>query len=361
MDIDKKIQEQKAGEDAIQNQVIGDNNKQFVAKTQYNTVVNGAPINDIISLTATVSAEATRQAVAMCTRVAEETVLSRMSEFEKIWVPKISGMENAVNNLIDPKFQFMIRDANITAAKSSREEDLAILAELLACHIEKGDDKKIDSGINKAIDIVNEVDLDSLCALTILLTVLNITPLSSDIDEGLGVLNNLYRKLLTCSLPKGDAWIDNLNVVGAINILSGNFYKLDKLMSARLDGFMCTGIKVNSDEHMQAISILERNGLPKLLLTPNKCLSDHVCLPIAQISRLKPEIKPIIELYSKDKTLIEEAKANFMNKWDSYEALKTVKDWINNIPLYFRVNSVGKALAQTNAKRCYPGFPDLIN
>ena len=38
-----------------------------------------------------------------------------------------------------------------------------------------------------------------------------------------------------------------------------------------------------------------------------------------------------------------------------------VKDWINNIPLYFRVNSVGKALAQTNAKRCYPDFPDLIN
>ena len=34
--------------------------------------------------------------------------------------------------------------------------------------------------------------------------------------------------------------------------------ELDKLMSTRLDGFMCTGIKVNSDEHMQAISILEK-------------------------------------------------------------------------------------------------------
>lgn len=49
-----------------------------------------------------------------------------------------------------------------------------------------------------------------------------------------------------------------------------------------------------------------------------------------------------------------------MNKWDTFDALKIVKEWFNNIPVFFRINSVGKALAQTNAKRCYSGFPDLI-
>jgi hypothetical protein len=49
-----------------------------------------------------------------------------------------------------------------------------------------------------------------------------------------------------------------------------------------------------------------------------------------------------------------------MNKWDKYETLRIVKEWFNNIPVFFRINSVGKALAQTNAKRSYSGFPDLI-
>ena len=49
-----------------------------------------------------------------------------------------------------------------------------------------------------------------------------------------------------------------------------------------------------------------------------------------------------------------------MSMWDSYEILRVIHEWFDNIPIFFRINSVGKALAQTNAKRCYPSFPDLI-
>ena len=83
-------------------------------------------------------------------------------------------------------------------------------------------------------------------------------------------------------------------------------------------------------------------------------------MPIVNNAELEPELKPILELYSKDKVLQQTINDNFMNKWDTYDALKIVKEWFNNIPVFFRINSVGKALAQTNAKRCYSGFPDLI-
>ena len=227
-------------------------------------------------------------------------------------------------------------------------------------HIEKGHDVKIDAGINRAISVVHEVDLDSLCALTVILSILNIWPVSGNVDRGLQVLDNLYSKLLTTALPKGDAWVDNLNVVGAINILSGNFYNIERLMSARLDGYICVGIKAGTKEYEEALQILERNGFSEAILQSNTCMPGYMRLPIVKISELKEELKPIFSLYSKDSSLLAQAKKNFMIKWDSYGTLKMVREWFEQVPVYFRINSVGNVLAQTNAKRCYPDFPDLI-
>ena len=365
MDMSRKNQEQVAGDNALQNQIIGDNTHQVVIDTQHNTVthnytITGVPASDIVALTTTVSTQVTQQALALCTQVVEETVLTKINAFEQVWTPRISSMENFVSHLMDPKFQFMIRDANITAAKSSRAEDLNMLSELLACHIEKGNDIKIDAGINRAISIVNEVDLDSLCALTVVVAILNIVPIDGNIDRGLSILNDLYSKLLSCNLPEGDAWIDNLNVVGAINIQSGKFNELSNIISSRINGYVCAGIKYGTNEYEQAIEILEKNGFSHEALVQNELLPDYTRLQIAEISSLKSELNPIIDLYSKDEALLEKVKTEFMNKWDSYKVLKKAREWFDNIPIFFRINSVGRALAQTNAKRCYPSFPDLI-
>lgn len=353
MDLSKKHQEQVAGDNSTQNQVVGTQNNTYVT-------VNGVSIPDIATFTTTVSTQVTQQALSLCTQVAYDVACKKMSEFESVWLPRVQHMEKAIDNFADPKFQFMLRDANITAAKSTRTEDLNMLSELLACHIEKGNDIKIDAGINRAIGIVNEVDLDSLCALTIVLAILSVVPTDGNVDVGLSVLNDLYSKLLCCNLPEGDAWIDNLNVVGAINIQSGNFNKLDKIISTRLDGYMCVGIKTETAEYEQAIKILNENKISEGALIHNVFLSDYVRLNISDISSLKPELKPIVDLYSKDNALFKQVQTEFMNKWDSYDILRIVRGWFDKIPMFFRINSVGKALAQTNAKRCYPSFPDLI-
>lgn len=360
MDIEKKHQEQTAGDNALQNQLIGDHSSLTVIGEQHNVTVSGMPMPDIVRLTATVSAEVTKLAVDMCTQVAEDKVRSKMHDFGQVWIPRITKMEKAVDHLMDPKFQFMLRDANITAAKSSREEDLKMLSELLACHIEKGSNLKIDAGINRAISIVNEVDMDSLCALTVALTILHITPDSGDINKGLAILNKLYTDLHVVDLPRDNDWIDNLNIVGAINLLGGHFNKMKDILSSMLDGYICTGIQDGSKEHEQAIKLLEAHGFSRGFLVPNVCLPGYLRLFIADTGSLDPRLKPVIELYFKDKKLLETAKNNFMAMWDSYAVLKEVKNWFNDIPTFFRINSVGKALAQTYAKRCYPGFPDLI-
>ncbi|MBO7552988.1 MAG: hypothetical protein J6T82_03025 [Bacteroidaceae bacterium] len=361
MNISKTHQEQRAGDNSSQYQQIGDNSNQTIIGNQTNNVsITTSALPDVVSFTTMVSTQVTAQALKLCTQVSHEICKDRMEKFESQWVPVITKMENAVNNLIDPKFQFMIRDANISAAKSSRQEDLEMLTQLLVCHIEKGSDMIKDAGINKAIQIVNEIDYDSLCGLTCVATILKTIPTAPCVSEGLKVMDGLFSKLLYTELPKGDNWIDHLDVLKAVGIKSGNFYKLNIILSSNYDGYACAGIKEGSEEHKKALEILEMNHYELNCLLPNECLPGYLRIGCSNKGELKPELKPIIDLYSKDDNLLKLAQSSFMEKWDSYEKLKKIREWFEEIPLFFRITSVGYALAQTNAKRCYPNFPDLI-
>lgn len=357
MDLSRKNQEQVAGDNSTQNQVVGQQ-----VNTTYNTSVtlNGPTMPDVVAFTTTVSTQVTQQALSLCTQVASDIALNRMNDFANTWIPRIENMEKAVDHLKEPKFQFMLRDANITAAKSTRKEDLETLAELLACQIEKGHDIKKSAGINRAIQIVDQVDIDTLCALTVIETILNVFPCSGDILHGLIVLNDLYSKLIINGLPASDDWVDNAIVVGAISMLSGNFYHIEKLMESRLEGYICAGIKSDSEEYQKAKEILISNGYSVNNLIENELLPGFCRLKISNTSDIKVELKPILDLYSRDSNLINQAKQAFMRQWDSYETLKRIRVWFENLNIYFRINTTGKALAQTYAKRCYQGFPDLI-
>ena len=365
MEINKDQQVQKAGDQSIQNQLIGDNSSQTTIGSQINLhqtniVTTNIPVDQVAALASTVTYQVMQQAKGFCIQIAEEKAIEKMQHFEKIWCPRVITMEHAVENLTDPKFHFMLRDANITAAQSSRQEDLCILSELLACHVDKGSNLKIDAGINRAIKIVNEIDLDALCALTVVMTIRSVVPTSGRIIDGLNALNNLYSKLLTLNLPENEEWLDHLDVLGLINIRFTANPKLENILSEKLDGYICIGMKKDSEEYMKTLEILRKNGISETQLVPNDLLEGYYRLNIAGLSSLKECLKSIIELYSNDKDLQKMVMKNFMNQWDSFESLRIVKEWFDKIPVKFIINSVGKVLAQTNAKRIFPEYPDLI-
>lgn len=358
MELSKQEQVQKAGDNSQQYQLIGNNSSQTIVEQQ--KVYCGPTISDWTTFTTTLTTQVTALALSQCAQVAESKVVERVNAVNEAFLPRIEYLEGAIENLQDPKFQFMIKDAYLSAAKSSRSEDIQLLSELLACHIEKGKDMKVDAGIHKAIQIVSDVDYDSLCGLTMVVTILIISPTSGDIIAGLKVLNDLYSRLLTTILPEGDDWIDHLSVLGTINVSSGRFPKAKQILPERLNGYVCTGVKAQSDEYNEAISILSDNGFNSSCLVPNVCLDGYYRLPIVHNESLKEPLKPILDLYAKDSNLLNVAKQNFMNLWDSFDSLKEARIWFEKIPFFFRANSVGLALSQTNAKRCYSGFPDLI-
>lgn len=364
MEFNKDQQEQKAGDQSIQNQLIGNNSSQTTIGSQINLhqtniVTTNIPVDQVAALASTVTYQVMQQAKGFCIQIAEEKAIEKMQHFEKIWCPRVITMEHAVENLTDPKFHFMLRDANITAAKSKRKEDLNILSELLACHIEKGSNLKSDAGITRAINIVNEIELDALCALTICLSLNRVVPASGKILEGLKDLEILYSKLLGQDLPSDPDWIDHLSVLGLINIRFFKHDTLEKLLEKHLDGYVCIGVKENSNEYFKIKEILE-NEKTKLELIPHELLGGYYRLSVSDLSRIKGHLSSLKEYYLKDKELKKTVVSNFMEIWNSYPSLRKINEWVATIPVDFLINSVGKALAQTNAKRCFSEFPDLI-
>ena len=186
---------------------------------------------------------------------------------------------------------------------------------------------------------------------------------NGNIKEGLQLMDELFSKLLYTELPKGDDWIDHLSVLGAVVIQTGSFNKFEEIYSSLIDGYVCVGVKKDSDEHKKVIEIMKSNDIDLDELVENELLPDYLRFSIAQQASLykeHKELKSIFELYSKDKQLMNISKSKFFEIWNTFPNLKTIKEWFDKIPTFFRITSVGYALAQTNAKRCYSEFPDLI-
>lgn len=356
----KKTQKQSAGDNSSQNQLIGNEVSQTNISNQTNILYGGLVPQDIVKLTTTVSTQVNKQALSLCISVAEDVATKRLKNFEDNWIPRITSLENAREHLEDPKYQFMIRDADVTAIKSSRNEDLQMLTELLVCHIDKGNDLKVDAGIHRAIKIVHEVDNDALCALTVITALLRTIPVAGDILEGLKALDNLYKELLYLDLPSGEAWIEHLEVLGAIRTCNGNFLKLKDILIKYMDGYVCAGIKGDTEDYQKAIDILVQNGESSNALVENINLPGYYRLNAVQLSEVRESQQSIVSLYNHDAALLNTVKDQFMNNWDRFVNLKIIHKWFETVPHGFDINSVGRALAQTNAKRCYKGFPDLI-
>lgn len=301
---------------------------------------------------------------------ANEKAIARNEDFAQVFIPRLEKIENYISHISDPKFQFLCRDAMTSAAQTERKEDYQLLSELLACHVEKGiTNKKIDSAVSRAIKIVDEVDNAALCGLTLALAIRHVIPVTGNIREGIGVLNTMYEKLLHCELPKDD-WLDHLETLGAIRFLNIKMERtIEWFLSTALNGYVCVGIKKNSEKHKQIQEKLKKVNLSEGLLVDHECLEGYVRLPISDNDAIKDFIitnqqivvlKEILASYEKDDALMREVKKNMIAIWDSFPTLKAVREWWDDVSGRFSITYIGKVLAHTNAKRCDSTFPDLL-
>lgn len=310
----------------------------------------------------------------------------RVQKFEDSLLPRIQQIEGALSAFADPSFQFLLTNAQRTAAATEREADYDMLSELLICRITKGQVRKNRAGISRAVEIIDQIDDDALCALTVIHAVNKFIPTSNSCKAGIKVLADLFEKLIYMELPSGSNWIDHLDILDAVRINSiGSFKKVAEYYPKRLLGYSCAGICTNSDTYTSAVKLLKDAGLNSSWLVPNELLAGYVRLPVVTKNAINNlvvmreiidneklitvstpinegqilALQTIWDMYSTDNEAIQLANTAFMSLWDSHPSLQRLHIWWDSLPFSFDITHVGTVLAHTNARRCDKSIPEL--
>lgn len=330
------------------------------------------------------------EAIREYSREAIDLAKERMESFRNDLVPKLVK-ENLINSLKDPSVQVLLLDAQRSATSTERLEDYSLLSELLIHRIKKGDDRNIRAGVSGAIKIVDEVSCEALLGLTVLYSVTHFVPVSLEIKEGLEALNRYFSKIVYDALPLGEEWMDHLDVLNAIRTSQISKLKhFEEYYAEKLLGYIDVGIDKSSSDYKKALEMVEKAKLPRDILCEHELRQGYVrlkisdvdnlssiqiqaiipvefeglSLPVTSLKRLSGEqeqtIKEIYSLYASDIKLKEENRIEFFKLWDSFDVLRKIKAWWDNISLGFSITSVGKALAHANARRCDPALPEFF-
>ena len=364
LEMEEVNQLQKAGKDSQQIQ-IG------------NVIINSAGITE--ERARAVFNEMIPQALANYTEEAQKIATERVNKLEERIMPQINQVEGLLPAFADPAFQVLLRKAQQKAAITERENDYDLLTELLVCHVQKGNDRKNRAGIVKAVDIIDTIDNDALCALTIAFVLDHFLPVTGNAKEGIEVLSRMYNALIYESLPSNLNWLDHLDILGVIRITPfSQMNKIEDIFTRRFDGYVSVGIKKGTEEYESALQIIQSIGLNKNILVDNIFLDDYVRLEIGNLDDINSlsifnnlgtrsinqreieALRDVINLYEKNVDLQNKVKERFMNLIDEHEPLKTLQEWWNSISGAFSITGVGKIIAYINAKRCIPELPDIL-
>lgn len=366
-------------------QKAGEGSQQF----QANTIINNYGITE--ERARAICAEMSQKAIADCTEEAINTANERVKQFEDIFIPRFEQVEKGFSSFSDPSFQVLLRKAQLTAACSGSAKDYKVLSELLIHRAKNRGDVKKKASITKAVEILYLIDEDSLLCLTLFDYIKRIIPTSGVIHEGLSYLDSIYGKYDLDSLPSDYPWLDNLEVVGAVTVSSiGSQKKYNEYFSEKLSGYVCAGIKKDSDEHVQAKVILKEAGLPDAVLIDNELIDGYsrlVTPTLESVSRLvlnqtykmpasenpirmpfqiitlneqqKDAVHTVISLYEKSAPIVNEAKNNFSTMLKSYPSINKTMEWWDSLDYVIELTAVGRVIAHTNAKSIDPYIPDI--
>lgn len=312
--------------------------------------------------------------------IAYDKANERVKKFEDSLIPKMERIDGALDSFADPSFQVLLTKASKTAACTEREPDYNLLSELLIHRITKKDSRKDIAGISRAVEIVDQIDDDALCGLTVFHAVSELYPAAQDVIQGLDILEDLFSKLITSELPKETAWIEHLDILDAIrHSQMGRLERLEMGWRKMWSGFVCTGIKKDSEDYLKAKELLHNNRFLDPWLQENVLLPGFYRIPVInekEIDNLsvldtsinqdicltenqKEVLHEVYKLYTNDGALQEQVKQNFIKEIEKRPSLKALKIWWNSIPYALHITAVGRVLAHANAQRLAPTIPPL--
>lgn len=367
--VEKKISKQKAGSGSTQ-------------VTANNIIINkGLSENVVLDI---IRSEANR-ILAEANESARQVANARMDTFSSVLVERLMR-SSCLDAFRDPAMFFLLKKVQEVAICTDDKTDYDILSELIVYRAEHPNDKDTAAAIKKAISEMDNISEDALNAITIAFSIISFTPISGIIEDGLNAIDTLFAKMLNkITLPNNTDWVDNLEIAGAVRINQiGHLKTYEEIVQANFSGYFVLGLKKDSEDFEKAKDFLTKSSIPIGILVDNPLHDDYVRIAIPSLDKLddyrlinprtgqlnkfttkqKESLKKVINLYAKSGEDYEKMKNNFNSLLISHKNIAAIKEWwdeISKFKISFSITSVGKVLANTNARRIDPSLPDLNN
>lgn len=307
-----------------QQQQAGEHSTQIQAENVHNTY-NITNINGIDEQRArAICKEEYKIACQNWTREAILIANERVHKLEDRLIPKMQKYDETLKAFADPSFQFTLRNAQVSAASSERDDDYEMLAELLLHRVEYGKDREKRLGISKAIEIVDKVSEEALRGLACFYAVVHLNIEGPIIEDGLSLLNSLYGNLLKDKeLPVGYEWLEHLDLLSAIRIgINGinSFKKMKEIMPNKLSQYFECGVRKGSEELRRLREEFNNCGIPANCLIQHPLKEDFLFLNIPNDLEQMCLIRNLgsttlrIPLNVQQKNIMVKAMAQFKNK-----------------------------------------------
>lgn len=306
----------------------------------------------------------------------------RIRDLEDKIIPKMLEHDETLKIFGNPSFQMVIRKAQITAGCSDRAQDLDLLADLVLHRAKENGNKEHSVGITKAIEIVDQIASKALIAISLVYAYQKLLPVSNDMGQGLGILDELYDKIKqNIDLPTDQEWLEHLDVLSVVRLSNfGGFRKAKDFQCKTLSNYLTLGIDKKSEEYCNLVSEFRDHELPLDMF-----VQDHPLRPgfarwwapydIDSISLIEYSMKDKRTVIFSDKQrevlkrqqniLIKDGsedsvmRDSFWDLYSSYPNLKLVSDWWDSFKIHFQITPIGVALANAYIHGIDPSVPLL--
>lgn len=312
--------------------------------------------------------------------LAEDKAREKLSNFSDKVLPKLVKAE-MLDAFSDPAIQMFYRTTQQTAICSERDIDYDVLSELLVYRINNKGNISKKASITRAAEIIDKISDDALLALTIKYCN-KFIPVSGNIQEGLNALDNTYKKILSGNeLPVDDDWIDNIEILGVARIeTTSTMKKFEDILFNSLKGYFSKGIETDSKLFEETIEKLNANKIPIDIFVEHEVNPNHMRIAVVNKENIKDfcfgnnrkgytpisekqrsVLEEIFDSYQNDKSCEQAIKEAFYEKIKEFTYLNKVMEWWNqNLKPALIINSIGRVIAHTNAKRLNEDIPDMV-
>lgn len=334
-----------------QSQSAGDNSTQILASGDVIVGVTEERAREISEITA-------REVLSKYAEEGIRTIQERIAKLDDKIIASLIR-EGHLEVFTDPGFQRSYKHAQEGAAVSDRESDYDLLSGLLIDRAKRGETRTIRAGIERSIEIVDQIDDEALRGLTVLQAILQYVPTARHLSNGLDTMASLFEDLIDGPLPLGADWLDHLDILDAIRINQMIPLKpFPDYYPSQMIGYLASGQKLESFEWPFTEDnlplpiddiVLEhelRPGYVRLAVADEDTLV-KIGMDGSLAAKIIDHARDTMGFGEVDPSLVDP----FMEKLRCRPTLSKIEEWWTQIPFFPQITAVGRVLARANALR----------